>query len=148
MSRAAGQQDAVALRWSRRAWSQPILTMSMVPMSVCEAAHDGGARATARARGWRSESTLLFIPATTACWRRARLKSPSHLRTRENSSACGAVELDLPGREAHRPPGLVGAVDEGARVGDRHAAERVDHLREAVELDDHDVVDRERRSGA
>ena len=77
--------------------------MSGVPMSVWSARTTAAPRHGAR-QMLENESTLLFIPATTACWRRARLRSPSHLRTRENTRASAPSSETLPaGKLTVRP---------------------------------------------
>ena len=93
--------------WSSFACSQPILIMSMVPMSVCHAHASPAPRHGAR-QMLAGDSTFPFIAATTACWRSARPKSPpqSPWRARAYSSARAPSRSRSPfGKLTVRPPG-------------------------------------------
>ena len=106
-----------------------------------------------------------LIPFSTLCWRAARSVSSSpgshsFLRIRANASALSPSQRGLAGREPERDAALALAPvhvsgDDHALplapgrdvvvVGDVHLdpAERVDQVGEAVEVDDHQVVDRD-----
>ena len=124
----------------RRPCSQPILTMSIVPMSVSRPRTTPAPRHGARQMFDRREHLLLHARHHRLLAQGAAEVAVALAHPRELEGA-RAVELDLPGREAHGAAALVGAVDQRGGVGDRHAAEGVDHLREAREAHDHDVVD-------
>ena len=89
------------------------------------------------------ERTSRTIAAMSFCWLPMRLVSepsptPSPLRARAYASAVVAVERLEPGLERRGPPAFRGHV---VRDAHGHAADRVDHLLEAGEVDDDEVVD-------